>query len=575
MIRKSLTPKKEIRNVWFICQKCKHNIPSLSPYYSPINKTWEIEIRCSCDNKSYSMTLGELLKNKSIPIDIKEILFSQYQDKDSENTGKTYYCKKCDLYLSDNLVEEHKKHNLINLKDEANKVDQLIEKINSDFYVVKQNIEINNNMAHLLQIEAIDEEIGKLTKMKEKIELAYKQNMEINTLMIEYVKTLISNYESSRDLDKNLVNFNVLENLINNTEFNMNKFVICDNNILENSEKLCKFYNNNIIIRRKINKLDISQKLTFKQNINSICQISDGTIAFGEGGCNNEKQHYDILIYELDKNNGEYKLLKNIEKAHNGEITSLDTISINNNKYLLSGDAYDKCINIYDINSDYKKILYLSSHNHKIQGIIPLNKMKDYKNWIASCSTGTSIKLWDLSDIQSFITNSNDPVKGPDISYTIKAHMKTIKCLYQMNDGILISNSSDKKLKFWDMDQKICIKEMNDIVLSSFNSICELDNNRIIVGCFDVIKIININNLVVENELMEHETCISCLNMNETGLLFSGDFDGNVFVFEVTGDCRKILSEKRDSAIKLIKIFNDDKIILGMQNYCLDIINYK
>ena len=528
------------------------------------------------------MDIQDFLKSKTSPKNIKEILFINYIENGLENKGKTQYCKKCEKILDNdnNSLEKHKDHNIINLIEEAKTIDSLLDNIDSDFNRVKQNIEINNNISKLQQIDLIDEEIEKLKKMKDKIEMAYKQNQEINNFFIEYVQIIINNYKNARKLDNNLVNYNILKNFINNTEFNMNKFEASEKNVLETSEKLCTFYRNNFIIRRKFNNLEMDQQIKFQQNINVVCQVSKNIFAVGEGGRSTEKEFFDILIYKKDKTKNEYKLLKNIEKAHSGEITSLCKVIINNNDYLLSGDSGDKLINIYDIKKNFKKIMYLQGHKRKIVNIISLNKIYEYKNWIASCSTGLNIKLWDLSEIQNILNNNSnnntlEPIKGPEITFSIKGHIKSIKCLFQMNDGTLVSSASDKKLKFWDVDKKVCIKTMDDVCISSTNSICELDNNRIVVGCFDVIKIINVNTLIVENELKAHEVWINCLCITPDGLLFSGDSEGILVLWEISGEGKKIYSEKKDSAIKTIDLLNEDKIIVGLLNSCVDILKYE
>ena len=581
------TPRKE-ENVWFICPKCKNSIPLLSHFFSEEKQKWQLEIRCSCEkNSSFFMDIQEFLKLKSSPKNIKEILFINYIENGLENKGKTLYCKKCDKILDNNSLEKHKEHPILNLIEEAKNIENQIDNIDSEFNRVKQNIEINNNISKLQQIDLIDEEIEKLKKMKEKIELAYKENQEINKFFIEYVQIIINNYKNARKLDENLVNYNILKNLINNTDFNMNKFQANERNILETSEKLCTFYKYNFVIRRKFNNLEMAQQIKYNQNINIVCKISKDIFAVGEGGRTTEKKSFDILIYKRDKAKNEYKLLKNIEKAHEGEITSLCKVVINNNDYLLSGDSGDKLINIYDIKKNFKKIMYLSGHKRKIVSIISLNKIYEYKNWIASCSNGLNIKLWDLSEMQNMLNYSNinntnntnnnnvEAVKGPEIAFSIKGHIKGLKCLYQMNDGTLISSANDKKLKFWDVDKKVCIKTLDDIYVSSAYSICELDNNRIVVGCFDVIKIINVNTLIIENELNAHEVWINCLCKTSDGLLFSGDSEGILVLWELSGEGKKIYTEKKDSAIKTIDLLSEDKIIVGLINSQVDILKYK
>ena len=594
------TPGKDNLEFWFICPKCKNSIPFLSHFYSEEKQKWQIEIRCSCEKySSFSMDISEFLKLKSSPKNIKEILFINYIENGLENKGKTLYCKKCEKILDNNneSLEKHKDHTILNLLEESKNVDNIIENIISEFYNVQQNIEINNSITKEQQIYLIDEEIEKLNKMKEKIELSFKENQAINKLFIEYVQIIINNYKASRQLDNNLVNYNILKNLLNNTEFNMNKFQASEKNVLETSEKLCSFYKNNFVIRRKFNEFEIDQKINLEQNINTVCKISKDLFAVGEGGRKPEKESYNILVFKRDKAKNEYKLYKNIEKAHNGEITSLCKVSINNYDYLLSGDSSDKLINVYDIKKNFKKIMYLSGHKRKIVSIIPLNKMYEYKNWIASCSTGLNIKLWDLSEIPNLLSNNINNnkeanpdninnnidannnaielIQGPEIKYSIKAHIKSLKCLYQLNDGTLISSASDKKLKFWNLEKKTCIKTLDDVCVSSSNAICELGNNRIVVGCFDVIKIINFETLIIENELRAHDIWINCLSITPDGLLFSGDSEGVLVFWEISGEGKKIFSTKKESAIKTIDLLGNDKIAVGMLNSCVDIIKYK
>ena len=595
------TPGKDSLEFWFICPKCKNSIPFLSHFYSEEKQKWQIEIRCSCEKySSFSMDISEFLKLKSSPKNIKEILFINYIENGLENKGKTLYCKKCEKILDNNneSLEKHKEHTVLNLLEESKNVDNTIENIISEFYNVQQNIEINNSITKEQQIYLIDEEIEKLNKMKEKIELSFKENQAINKLFIEYVQIIINNYKASRQLDNNLVNYNILKNLLNNTEFNMNKFQASEKNVLETSEKLCSFYKNNFVIRRKFNEFEIDQKINLEQNINTVCKISKDLFAVGEGGRKPEKESYNILVFKRDKAKNEYKIYKNIEKAHNGEITSLCKVSINNYDYLLSGDSSDKLINVYDIKKNFKKIMYLSGHKRKIVSIIPLNKMYEYKNWIASCSTGLNIKLWDLSEIPNLLSNNINNnnkeanpdninnnidannnaielIQGPEIKYSIKAHIKSLKCLYQLNDGTLISSASDKKLKFWNLEKKTCIKTLDDVCVSSSNAICELGNNRIVVGCFDVIKIINFETLIIENELRAHDIWINCLSITPDGLLFSGDSEGVLVFWEISGEGKKIFSTKKESAIKTIDLLGNDKIAVGMLNSCVDIIKYK
>ena len=50
----------------------------------------------------------------------------------------------------------------------------------------------------------------------------------------------------------------------------MNKFQASEKNVLEMSEKLCPFYRNNFIIRRKFNELEIDQKINLETQFKHI-----------------------------------------------------------------------------------------------------------------------------------------------------------------------------------------------------------------------------------------------------------------------------------------------------------------
>ena len=234
--------------------------------------------------------------------------------------------------------------------------------------------------------------------------------------------------------------------------------------------------------------------------------------------------------------------------------------------------------------------MYLIGHKRRIVSIISLNKLDEYKNWIASCSTGLNIKLWDLSEIKNpmrFTASPNTPklkvsdslsqkgIKGPEITYSMKGHLKSLKCLFQMRDGILVSSANDKKLKFWDIPKKTCIKSIDYVCATANQSICELDNKRLIVGCFGSIKIINVNNSTIENELNEHEVWINCLCLTKDGILFSGDSEGVLILWDVSGEVKKITSFKKDIALKSIDLLNDNKMIIGLLDSTVEIIKYK
>ena len=72
-----------------------------------------------------------------------------------------------------------------------------------------------------------------------------------------------------------------------------------------------------------------------------------------------------------------------------------------------------------------------------------------------------------------------------------------------------------------------------------------------------------------------HEIWINCLSITSDGLLFSGDSEGMLILWEICGEGKKIYSTKKESAIKTIDLLGNDKISVGLLNSCVDIIKYK
>ena len=78
--------------------------------------------------------------------------------------------------------------------------------------------------------------------------------------------------------------------------------------------------------------------------------------------------------------------------------------------------------------------MYLIGHKRRIVSIISLNKLDEYKNWIASCSTGLNIK-----DIKVLYGGS---VKSSNV-----AEISKIEAV----DGVLVGGASLKGEEFFNI----------------------------------------------------------------------------------------------------------------------------
>ena len=118
--------------------------------------------------------------------------------------------------------------------------------------------------------------------------------------------------------------------------------------------------------------------------------------------------------------------------------TNIDKIKIQDNmvKCLLQLDSEtilyssDKNINIY---KNHEKIGYLDGHDDQINS---LYKIKD--NYIISGSSDKTIKIWDI--------------KKKNCIQTLNEHIKEINCVIKLKNNTFVSCSNDKTIKIWEQN---------------------------------------------------------------------------------------------------------------------------
>ena len=85
---------------------------------------------------------------------------------------------------------------------------------------------------------------------------------------------------------------------------------------------------------------------------------------------------------------------------------------------------------------------------------------------------------------------------------TLNGHTDYVYSIIQLKDkDILISGSWDNTLRKWNLLTYQCDKIINKVKCCDSNSLLEIDNNRIIVGGYNVITIVNISNDIIEHQI--------------------------------------------------------------------------
>ena len=132
-----------------------------------------------------------------------------------------------------------------------------------------------------------------------------------------------------------------------------------------------------------------------------------------------------------------------------------------------------------------------------------------------------------------------------------------------MNDGKLCSRSADLTIKIWNWNNGICETTLTGNT-HYIKCICQLDNGYIISDSHDnlIIKWDNNNNQYLYN-LNGHERSIC--QIGKMNYIASGSFDRTIKIWDLNSmQCVQTLFEHQSSVINVI--FHSDKYLISCSN---------
>ena len=231
-------------------------------------------------------------------------------------------------------------------------------------------------------------------------------------------------------------------------------------------------------------------------------------------------QDKEINIFEKDS--------FNLLLSWTGHLNSINCICELNNSRLASCSD-DKRIAIwqYDIHLQnvVQEIIFIA-HNSFINKIITLNDGN-----IASCSEDKYIYIW----------NSSPPYEK---KCTLEGHASEVTSIIQLKDGKILSTNSKYNegiLKIWKLEliksqegkENYEIKSqetMNNVFCHCINSLVELNDNKVAVGGYRIIRIVNINTKQIILNIECHNSLISALVVMNDGCIVSASEEGNISI---------------------------------------------
>lgn len=554
-----------------ICPKCE-KIPIIS--HTILNNEVAIIIQCSCSKDAITFNIDNYFKKIENLNKSKNICTNLLSHNNKEATS---FCIQCDKWICEQCLPSHnsenkehrfKKKNLeiedfcsfhhdkkakgiavdtgkylcfdcINdqkPKDKNNKI-----KLIDDFYsnynfenIKKQFVEtqnfykIKNEALKGKCIEKINNEMTSLTNWIVTIEKAFEDNTNINKQLIFLIDQLFMNYSNFKDK----TNYNLIKNLISNTQFCQKPFIHetllfeGNENLPNLSEKcleLTNYFNSTFIVAQPLQKEKVVTLDNHKGFVYSLCKINNKIFA-------SSSSDGSIKFWDITQN----KCINSIENK--GEwIYSLCLVDSNK---LVSGHSEGK-INIWNITDIKKQVCMATLKDHSLS-VIKVIKVSDNK--IASCSYDKTIKIWD--------------VKKTRCINTIKEVEESIASILLLKDGRLVSAGTEKELKFWNLTTMKCDQVISKVKCSWANSLSQLEDGRVVVGYEDKIKIFNVQNYKLEKEIDTKSSWILSIIQLDNGSLILGN-DNLIMQWNVlTNQCIQVFEEHQDVVRDIIKMNN-------------------
>jgi hypothetical protein len=561
-----------LENKIFRCPKCFY-VPLISLKYDKNN----ILIHTLCQNKHNLFTpLSNFLTKES---QNHSIFFQSCNYCKLKENKNIFFCNECNFCFCEKCKSNHLiQHNVIEVEKFDNyclkhKIPEIGYCLNCNknfclYCEEKHKNHINEKISNILlkeseikeissQIENKKKFLEKITYIKNKIvnnlnetinniNLAYKNFYDKNSSELLFINNLLETYLYKEKQSQ--LNYNFIKNLkISNQFTNISKPKIkTEKNLITKANILITYFNTNFLLKstnflhlNNTNTINKSKKiltnlinittLSIKtKQINNLLLLKNGRFI----SC-----HYNPYIHVYNENTYEIEIkIKDNDKGK--EVNYIYQLKDEDEKILSS--SYDKTIKIIKIfnkNYEIEKILY--GHNSTVLKAIQL-----LNGNICSCSWDGTIKIW------SKFSNNNY-----DINYSLISQDSSIYSVLEMNENEIVSTHSmnyNYFLKFWLLDRKICIKEIEiNCVYLSNNNLIKINDNIVSVGGVNKIYLIDIESFEILTIFNLNISVYSIFKLSDNSFLMA---DNKGVLNQYTFD------EKKNEFNLIGQIVNKDKI---------------
>ena len=358
-----------------------------------------------------------------------------------------------------------------------------------------------------------------------------------------------------------------------------------------NTEKNKNIENFQDIINNMINKIKITEDNYIKEinekmdKLNQILDIIKESYKYFYAILSNEMKDYNNLdflkqITEIVDIKCEYNgfddLLESMKLIGNFTFNNYlfsYNIKVNETPYQFSFDFKNAFKNKNRVQSNYNNnTLTLRRKNNT--NLIKFKEVK-YEKTIKA-KTGTIYSIVKINNEEIAVSSGNEILiiniindseiynqyNLFDIYPSLKGHTKNILCLALLSENILSSGSEDKTIKIWDINEKKCIKTISKDY-KRIDSLLAYNSNILIIGAYNVIRILNIDTKEEILSLIGHEKTISSIIKINENILASCSYDNLIKIWDLNNQTCEFTLFGHDCSVFCILLLEDGRLVSG------------
>ena len=477
------------------------------------------------------------------------------------------YCKDCELWLCDECLTIHEVFNKSHTLSEKGVPLRFKCKLHNNEFTQFYCLQCNEEICPFC--------LTKIGKHSEHRTIKFEKLEKLGEEIINKLK-----YKNYEDCVKNLDN--IREKNINEKNKQIENFQIQIQNLIEKIKSIEDNY-----IKQ------INEKIEY---LNHVIDVMKESYKYFYLMLSKEKKEYKDLTFlreiaEINNIKSFYSNYDDISKAYK----LIDKFGLDNKLYYTYGIKMDTTP--FQFSAKFEKVFYkkfkMNKSNEENKKEIRIKSKYNLQNMnypeikydknintkegniYSICKTNKDeIAVACGNDIYIISDLSSDIYKSIDKYPCLKSHTKNIICMTVLPENKLASAGEDTFIKIWNLYNKKLFSSISKNY-KRIDSLLSYKNNCLLVGAYNIIKIINYETKEELVSLMGHDKSICCIREIYPDILATSSYDNTIKVWDLNYKVCEYTLYGHDSPVFCILLLKDGRLISGSgsQNKSLKVWN--